>query len=71
MRGLRPQSSPGLELRTADEMDVDVAGKKKSHLSSSTSKAPHAPDDVGGAVQVDDFRLNDDVGARYTTDTRG
>jgi len=67
MRGLRSQLPLGFELRTADEMDVDVAGKKKSHF----TKALHAPDDIRDAVEVDAFPFNDDVGAGYTTDAQG
>jgi hypothetical protein len=69
MRGLRSQSSVGLELRTADEMDADVARRKKSYLS--PSKVPHVPDEFGDVVEAATFDLNDNVGAGYTTDNRG
>jgi hypothetical protein len=46
MRGLRSQSSIGLEWRTADEMDADITGKKKTSPLSSI-EAPSVSKGVG------------------------
>jgi hypothetical protein len=43
MRGLRTPSSSRNDLRTADDMDRDVVGRKKSH-----GRAPHLTIDTGG-----------------------
>jgi hypothetical protein len=65
LRGLRQPLTLASELRTADEMDMDIA---RSHL----RKALPAADDVVGAGEHDALPLTDnDAGSVYTTDSRG